>query len=77
MKNIVSMLLTLSVVGGTAVMAAETGKETTTTTDTKTAAKPGKSAHHTKKVVHKKADVKTDGGKTKTEASTTTETDKK
>jgi len=77
MKNIVSMLLTLSVVGGTAVMAAETGNETTTTTENKTAAKPGHAGHHTKKTVHKKVDVKSEGGKTSTENSTTSQTEKK
>lgn len=76
MKNIVAMLLAMTVVSGTAVLAAETGKETTTTTDT-TVKKPGVKHKHRRTVVHHKTDVKTGKNKTTTENSTKTESTQK
>src|ERR1700738_1448092 len=76
MKNIVAMLLAMSVVSGTAVLAAEAGKETTTTTET-TVKKPGVKHRHRKTVVHHKTDVKTGNNKTTTENSTKTESTQK
>jgi hypothetical protein len=78
MKNLVAMMLALAVVGvgGTSVMAAETGTETVKTT-VQTNKKPGVHKRHRKTVSRHKSDVKASGNKTTSENSTKTTTEAK